>query len=685
MERGRTTDPGHPAFAAFQTDPKRFFAGSIGLPPAHFDFGRVRIHASTARAASPDLPINEPGDEFEQEAERVAEQVMRAPDGERPIAAAPPMVSRKSADREEDDEERLQREPAAPQPAVEPPSTSGPSLVNESLRSAGQPLEAGARRFLEGRFGHDFGHVRVHADSKANESAAAVEARAYTVGSHIVFGDGWYEPGSEAGRRLLAHELTHVVQQTGAGKVRAVPDGGPTVQRFLSEPRIQRFGEPENLPQITYISGVNLAGGDARSDAFLKEANNYHQFWGLRPRTIKSMEGLLDDLGKDSGVLDRIRIVSHAWENRLFFPLFEGSPPGIDLNLMKGIGQSEVALLTELVGPAARVSVKIDPILNVLRDDNPDVLKPFGLDAARSKPSAPVEEFIVRAATLWLLVKGKGPADAKKTMRTAIERILPMLRQRLTRAAPEGAQVKEAEAKALEDAIVALEPDPATPFEFNPPPETITPIAAANKAFAGGFSKKLEKARKRFKDSSWIDIRGCRVGDQPDYMQAVSQFFGGAGSKPHVSAPDWVQLYRALTYKELDDADLASAAGDHGVKEALDHWADITGTAAKLAALTSTAEKFKAYLDEALVLPVRPADAADNLRLYVKKSLRKKAFDAWLSSQWKPAAPELAALQKAGLTEVNSRWVAGLSDKLTLDGVIVVTPDPEYKAHIQSI
>jgi hypothetical protein len=88
-----------------------------------------------------------------------------------------------------------------------------PSIVHEVLRSPGQPLDATTRASMEPRFGHDFGQVRIHNDARAAESARSVAARAYTVGSEIVFGPLGYSPGTESGRRLLAHELTHVVQQ----------------------------------------------------------------------------------------------------------------------------------------------------------------------------------------------------------------------------------------------------------------------------------------------------------------------------------------------------------------------------------------------------------------------------------------------------------------------------------------
>jgi len=95
------------------------------------------------------------------------------------------------------------------------PATA-PPLVHEVLNSPGRPLDPETRSFFEPRFQHDFGRVRVHTDEKAAESARAVSALAYTVGSDVAFARGRHAPSSAEGRRLLAHELTHVVQQTSA-------------------------------------------------------------------------------------------------------------------------------------------------------------------------------------------------------------------------------------------------------------------------------------------------------------------------------------------------------------------------------------------------------------------------------------------------------------------------------------
>lgn len=117
--------------------------------------------------------------------------------------------------------------------AARPPLAS---MVNGALSSSSRPLDADTRAFMEARFGYDFSRVQLHTGREAADSAAAVSARAYTVGSDIVFGDGAYSPNSREGRRLIAHELTHIVQQ-GAGPVSgtASPDGS----LYISDPSDQ--------------------------------------------------------------------------------------------------------------------------------------------------------------------------------------------------------------------------------------------------------------------------------------------------------------------------------------------------------------------------------------------------------------------------------------------------------------
>ena len=138
----------------------------------------------------PKLAVSSPGDAHEREADRVADAV--AGHGSPQSHHAP---------------------------VNETPGMTAPPVVDEVLRSPGTPIEPSTRDFMESRFGHDFGSVRLHTGPKAAESARAVNALAYTVGSDVVFGEGQQATHGDAGRRVLAHELTHVVQQsTGLGR-----------------------------------------------------------------------------------------------------------------------------------------------------------------------------------------------------------------------------------------------------------------------------------------------------------------------------------------------------------------------------------------------------------------------------------------------------------------------------------
>jgi hypothetical protein len=133
----------------------------------------------------------------EREADRVADAVMR--DGDGRAGAGVGAIS-----------SAVQRSSTGPTTST---GAQAPSIVDRVLERSGQALDSGARGFFERRFERDFSNVRVHADAEAAASARAVDALAYTVGNHLVFGASRYAPDTAAGRRLLAHELTHVVQQ----------------------------------------------------------------------------------------------------------------------------------------------------------------------------------------------------------------------------------------------------------------------------------------------------------------------------------------------------------------------------------------------------------------------------------------------------------------------------------------
>jgi hypothetical protein len=138
-----------------------------------------------------------------------------------------------------------------------------PPIVHEVLNSPGTPLTGEARAAMEARFGEDFSTVRIHADPRAAESARAVNARAYTVGRDVVFGSGQYAPATTAGQHLLAHELTHVVQQNfgKAGFQRVTPTESSHVQEqeAVSVSRTTVNGSTGVRPRITRTSTLRFA------------------------------------------------------------------------------------------------------------------------------------------------------------------------------------------------------------------------------------------------------------------------------------------------------------------------------------------------------------------------------------------------------------------------------------------
>ncbi len=172
------------------------------------------------------MTVSDPGDAYEQEAEQVAESVMRMTT----TSPAPPPT-----DNPETPGEDQQLQTHRYLQASGGGDLSGNTItsdmekdVHQSLQG-GTPLPKSERDFFEPRLGADLSNVKVHTDTQASKSAQSLQAHAYTVGSDIAFAPGKYEPGSSAGRKLMAHELTHVMQQGGAGKLKK-----QSVQRSLA-------------------------------------------------------------------------------------------------------------------------------------------------------------------------------------------------------------------------------------------------------------------------------------------------------------------------------------------------------------------------------------------------------------------------------------------------------------------
>jgi len=228
-----------------------------------------------------------------------------------------------------------------------------PPIVHEVLRSPGQPLDAATRSFFEPRFGYDFSQVRVHTDSKAAESAKTLNALAYTIGSDIAFGGGQYLPQTTTGKRLLAHELTHVLQQA--------PAHGAIQSKLLAD----------NINNSYEKEANQVADVAVRVPAYSIVKKNINQ-----PKNRKN---------------DDIIEPSHAFPIELAHVVQQGPVSPLLLQQNSIIGQTPVQL--PILHPLNRVSERLAPVIQ--RKENKETNTNIHVKKDSNTKQKPKNEFIV--------------------------------------------------------------------------------------------------------------------------------------------------------------------------------------------------------------------------------------------------------------------------------------------------
>ncbi|MBO9150680.1 DUF4157 domain-containing protein [Chitinophaga sp. GCM10012297] len=300
----------------------------------------------------PKLTINEPGDMHEKEADAMADQVMRMPDPQPSFFGnASPGIQRKCAACEQEEKEQAHRKPltdsispvqrhgAAPAPAV---GARTESAINSS-RGGGHALPAETRGFMEPRFGRDFGDVRIHADDRAAQLSSTLSARAFTTGNDIFFNKGQFAPGSTSGRQLLAHELTHVVQQNGS----------------LSRKVIQRYPWPYRMRMRREVNESQTETISNAPAAF--SAWNGTFTWDARfTIDLDALMGRVSLIMRLSSTAPRAvrraweRAIERKWSNRMFLRI---TPPGVP----QGPCKLPIVVNLQWVSDPARAHYAINP------------------------------------------------------------------------------------------------------------------------------------------------------------------------------------------------------------------------------------------------------------------------------------------------------------------------------------
>lgn len=245
--------------------------------------------SSCAPAAAPSrLRLGHPGDAREHEADRVAAAVMRPQ-----ATGQAPTIGRATVS--------VQR-----QGGVRGGEVAAPAIVGQAIAGAGRPLDTASRAWFEPRFGRALDRVRVHTGALAERSAAAIGARAYTVGSDIVFGAGQHVPGSATGRRLLAHELTHVLQQGSSDHLvqRELVYGSGYPNPFAGKPADETAAAQKSPTEwfpssVDFARTAELSGGGTG---------------------VSTLTGLLTEIGsKGVGAINDLGLIGHANANQFAF------------------------------------------------------------------------------------------------------------------------------------------------------------------------------------------------------------------------------------------------------------------------------------------------------------------------------------------------------------------------------
>lgn len=327
------------------------------------------------------LTINAPGDRYEHEADQVADRVMR-------MSASPCACGASCPTCKQDGSGPLQMKRVHEHDAA---NMTAPPVVNDVIASPGQPLDVSTRQFMETRFGYDFSGVRVHADAKASDSARQIDALAYTAGTNIVFAACRYDTTSASGQRLLAHELAHVVQQTGGagGAIQRQP--APSMETDFQLPPFRPTDLRENAsPLLASALGSTTVDrfptGSAEIPKDGEEALRYAArqilyFIRKYPLSTVHIAGHTDRVGKDEKNLtlgqDRADAVKAFLEG-------EGVPAGLISTESKGESDPVVPTRNEQPEPRNR---RVNVFFRVQKSNIS-----FGIDTSLKPPERPTFE-----------------------------------------------------------------------------------------------------------------------------------------------------------------------------------------------------------------------------------------------------------------------------------------------------
>lgn len=285
--------------------------------------------------------------------------------------------------------------------------SEAPPIVHEVLHSSGQPIDTRTRSIMETRFGHDFSKVRIHTDDRAAESTRMINARAFIVGQDVVFGKGQYSPGTTEGKRLLAHELAHVLPQTGTQTF------NPTIQ-MQEEMRSRADSEPEKsaTARQDVVIIVGRPSGKLKSRETPKEREEMTAWRAAaRALTPNVLEGLTVDkaltgLQKYKVHIGKLYIICHADVSGIG----EVSTSGVAVSTTLEDLTKRIKAATGSLGNRAPQSIEM---LSCYGGGSPKTMGKIGQALGASTVRAPVRETVISGIVMKL---GSGSKATRLTI-----------------------------------------------------------------------------------------------------------------------------------------------------------------------------------------------------------------------------------------------------------------------------
>jgi hypothetical protein len=360
---------------------------------------------------------------------------------------------------------------------------------------------------------------------------------------------------------------TRRTQAAAQKRLSTIQPNQPSGQHVPAPAPNEFLGKQERVPQLVYVANF-------KSDGFLGPAKEFYEFFGIEVKLVKSVHEIVVDLTKRQGVFERLAIVSHAHPRGMLLPMFSGATVGTDKEFFKSLATSDydgMITMTPFSAQTAHLfdwSTRIDKVMKVARAKNAAVLQPFGLDKTGTPPAGDMSEFFFHCMDVVYLkgppevtVKGTAlAAGQRKTLFTFIDGVLDELSKRLDGKTVNGKKITTDQLKALRASLTAIPFDDLqimnATFDLDLTNESMNyfpSLVALVKAVKGGFRQQLEEARTHLKATTRVDMRGCRVGEDPEYLEALGAFLGQKGSEPTVTGPQIFQAYPEFFFDTLKD------------------------------------------------------------------------------------------------------------------------------------